>query len=553
MAGVEKRTPWIRLIRLLKLDKKDILHIFYYAIFDGLVALSLPLGVQAIINLIQGAQVTSSWFLLVILVTLGVGFQGVLQIMQKRILENMQQKIFIRSSFEFVYRFPKISIEELRNYYPPELANRFFDTLTIQKSLSKILIDFPAAVLQIVFGLLLLSFYHSFFIFFGVLLIVLIVVVFKYTARRGLETSLKESKAKYKVAHWIQEIARSLLSFKIAEYSELAMQKNDTYTQEYLDAREAHFKILMQQFMKLVGFKILVTASLLIIGGLLVLNQQMNIGQFVAAEIIILLVINSVTKVIMGLESYYDVLTSIEKIGHVVDMKLDFKATGSLPFRKENQSLVLELDELTYACFGKNIVDSLTLKITQGDRILIKGSTGAGRSTLLKLISGVLVPTSGTLYVNETPMSSLNLSEYHNHIGMMFPGQSPFEGTILNNITLGEQIPEEQVYWALKSTGLLSYIKRQPYGLQTMIQSEGLHIPYTISNRILLARAIVKKPKILLLKDPVDLFEPDEARQIIKFLCDKKHPWALVSASRSSLWDTYCNKTLTLHQGKLVD
>ncbi|MEL6977029.1 MAG: ABC transporter transmembrane domain-containing protein, partial [Bacteroidota bacterium] len=243
-------------------------------------------------------QVSTSWIVLVVLVTLGVAFVGILQLMQIRIIENVQQKIFTRSSFEFAYRFPKIRMSELRNYYPPELANRFFDTLTVQKSLSKILIDFPAALLQIIFGLLLLSFYHPFFIIYGLLLIVLIYVVFKFTAQKGLETSLDESKNKYKVAHWLQEVARSLVSFKLSGKTSHAIDKNDGLVSGYLDARESHFRILILQFIQMVGFKVLVTAGLLLIGGLLVLNQEMNIGQFVAAEIIILLVISSVEKLI---------------------------------------------------------------------------------------------------------------------------------------------------------------------------------------------------------------------------------------------------------------
>ena len=304
-----KMTPWQRFMGLLNLEKKDIFQIFYYAIFSGIVSLSLPLGIQAIINLIQGAQVSTSWVILVILVTLGVAFAGALQLMQLRIIETIQQRIFTRSSFELSYRFPKIKMVELRNYYPPELANRFFDTLIIQKGLSKILIDIPAAILQILFALLLLSFYHPFFIVFGILLLTLIWVVFRFTAKRGLETSLIESKNKYKVAHWIQEIARTLVSFKLSGNTSLAINKNDNLVSDYLTSRENHFKILMTQFIQMISFKVIVTASLLLIGGALVLNQEMNIGQFVAAEIIIILVIASVEKLILGLESFYVVLT----------------------------------------------------------------------------------------------------------------------------------------------------------------------------------------------------------------------------------------------------
>jgi len=372
-----------RLTGLLQLDRKDIKQIIFYAIFAGLVSLSLPLGIQAIINLLQGAQLSTSWVILVILVTIGTIFVGALQLMQMRILENVQQKLFARSSFEFAYRFPKIKMSELSDFYPPELANRFFDTLTIQKSLPKILIDFPAAILQITFGLLLLSFYHPFFIIYGVLLIFLVYLVFKFTAQKGLDTSLDESKQKYKVAHWIQEVARTITSFKLSGQTSLALEKNDKLVLEYLRAREGHFKILVLQFMQMIGFKVLVTAGLLLIGGILVLNQQMNIGQFVAAEIIILLVISSVEKLITGLESVYDVLTSLEKIGQVVDKELE-PQKGDLIIDEETQ-LVVELKDVSY----KHILKDISLTLQPGENYVIQGPQGSGKTTLLRLIAGI--------------------------------------------------------------------------------------------------------------------------------------------------------------------
>lgn len=319
---IDTKAVWDRFFGLIKLEKRDVYQVFYYALFAGVVSLSLPLGIQAIINLIQGAQISNSWVILVVLVTLGVMFTGALQIMQLRIIETLQQRIFTRSSFELSYRFPKIRMSQLRTYYPPELANRFFDTLTIQKGLSKILIDVPTALIQIIFALILLSFYHPFFIFFGLSLMVLMYFVFRYTVKKGVETSLVESKHKYRVAHWIQEVARSIVSFKLSGNTQLALNKNDALVCNYLQAREAHFKVIKFQYIKMIAFKVTVTAGLLAIGGALVLNQQMNIGQFVAAEIVILLVIISVEKLIVSLETLYDMLTAIEKLGQVVDFKL---------------------------------------------------------------------------------------------------------------------------------------------------------------------------------------------------------------------------------------
>lgn len=546
-------TSWQRLIRMLELDKRDVYQIFYYAIFAGIVGLSLPLGIQAIINLIQGAQVSTSWILLVVLVTLGVAFGGVLQIMQIRITENIQQKIFTRSSFEFAHRFPKIKMSELRNYYPPELANRFFDTLTIQKSLSKLLVDYPTALLQIIFGLLLLSFYHPFFIAYGFILLLLGLLLFKFTAERGLATSLKESKSKYKVAHWLQEIARSIISFKLSGNTTHAVDRNDDLTHEYLVNREKHFKVLILQAIQLIGFKVLVTAGLLIIGGFLVLSQQMNLGQFVAAELIILIIIGAVEKIISGLESFYDMLTSLEKLGEVVDKKLEISA-GAKPFR-EDENFRIELEDVSYKVpnLTSPILSNISLKITENCMILLNGPNGSGKSTLLRLIAGIIEPTSGNVYLNDTDLRGVNLNYYRSNLGQSLSGETPFEGTLRNNITFGnKQIDDERIYWALEKVGLLSYLKQLPQGLETLIYPEGKQISFTDAKKIVLARSIVRKPKMLILKNPLDQFEPEESNRIMEFLTDPSNGWSLVVVSQSTKWLDRCSRVVTLEKGRIV-
>lgn len=546
-----KMTPWQRLIGLIQLERRDILQIFYYAIFAGVVALSLPLGIQAIINLIQGAQISTSWIVLVILVTVGVAFSGVLQLMQLRIIETIQQRIFMRSSFELAYRFPKIKMSELRNYYPPELANRFFDTLTIQKSLSKILIDVPTAVLQILFALILLSFYHPFFIIFGLLLMLLIFVVFKFTAIKGLETSLIESKKKYKVAHWIQEIARSVISFKLSGRTSLGLQKNDNLVSGYLTARENHFKILMLQFIQMISFKVIVTASLLLIGGALVLNQEMNIGQFVAAEIIILLVIASVEKLILGLESFYDTLTSLEKLGQIVDKTLESQ-TGEQP--QFSKGIRIELDQVSYEVDNrdKHILRDISLTINPKNRILIRGESGSGKSTLLRLIAGVIQATSGNLYVNDMSINSLHLNFYRSQLGLSLSDETPFEGTIKDNLTFGNpEITDEQIMEVLEKAGLKSFIKEQQDGLNTILYPDGKQMSYTLSKKIVLARAILKQPKVLILEDALDRFNPSETNTIIDYLTHEDRPWALVVVSSSDAWLNKCSEVITLEEGRV--
>lgn len=549
---MDKLSPLQRFIGLLKLERKDFLQIFYYAIFAGLVSLSVPLGIQAIVNLLQGARISTSWVVLVVLVTLGVAFVGILQLMQIRILENIQQKVFTRASFEFIYRFPKIKMEELKNFYPPELANRFFDVLTIQKGLTKVMIDFPAALTQVVFGIILLSLYHPFFIIYGLLLVVLIYIVFKITAKKGLDTSITESKYKYRIAHWIQEIARTLVSFKVSGRTNLAISRNDKMVTDYLDARESHFQVLKLQFIQMIGFKVLVTAGLLIIGGVLVLNQQMNIGQFVAAEIIILLIIGSVEKMILGLESFYDVLTSLEKLGQVVDKELEDQ-TGEEPFL-DKEALNIELANVSYTGFnGKKIIKDVDLQIRPGEKILIRGNNGAGKSTLLKLIAGLIQPTEGEIYINNFSIKSLKLNHYRSLLGQSLSEESPFEGTLLDNITFGDKsISQQEIRWALENTGLNSFVKQQPKGLNTVIYPEGIQIPYSISRKIILARSIIRKPSLLILNDPLDQLDEQEEDKILEFLFSPEHSWSVIISSKDKKWEKYCDRILNIENGKLL-
>jgi len=544
--------PWKRLLGLLQLERKDIFQIGYYAIFSGFMALTLPLGIQAIINLIQGAQMSTSWVVLVVLVTIGVAFAGALQLMQLRIIETIQQRIFTRASFELSYRFPKIKMEELRAYYPPELANRFFDTLIIQKGLSKILIDVPSALLQILFALLLLSFYHPFFIVFGFMLLGLIYVVFKYTAAKGLKSSLEESEHKYRVAHWIQEIARSIVSFKLSGKTQLALTKNDSLVKEYLMAREKHFKVLVIQFIQMIGFKVIVTIGLLLIGGALVLNQEMNIGQFVAAEIIIILVISSVEKLIFGLESFYDVLTSLEKLGKVVDKELE-PQSGDVIAQETQFNLVLK--NMAYSVEDRStpILRDISLKIDPKSRILITGESGSGKSTLLRLLAGIIQPTAGQIQVNNAAMRSLNLNGYRDLLGLSLSEESPFEGTIKENVTFGNQaITDDHIKQVFAAIGLSVFLGDQENGLMTVLKPEGKQVPYTISKKLILARAILKSPKLLILEDPLDQFTHEETTRIIDYLTDSARPWSLVVVSANKQWESACSAILHLSNGKIL-
>ena len=521
----QKLTPLKRFFMLIKPDKLEIRNVYIYAIFYGLVNLSLPVGIQSIINLIFGGQMSTAWVILVTFVILGVIVTGVLQVFQLKITETLQQKIFTRAAFEFTYRIPRIKLRELHNKYAPELMNRFFDIIAIQKGLSKVLIDFSTASIQTLFGLSLLSFYHPFFIVFSLILIVLVYTIFKLTAKRGLETSMMESKSKYKMAGWLEELARTSTTFKLAGVTELPMERTNQGTKDYVEAREEHFKVLVSQYGLLIGFKVLVVAGLLIVGSILVMDQKMNIGQFVAAEIIILLVLGSVEKIILSLETIYDVLTALEKVGQVTDLEIEHDEGMNICQMQIDQPLEIELTKAYFKYPGAHeyVFENASLQIHGGESIKLAGDGDSGKTTLLHILSGMYRIERGSLTFNQIPFGNLNPRRLRSTIGDCLMDEMLFEGTLMENIAMGrENANFENIQWAMKAVGLEEFIKGLPKGFNTRVNPEGKEFSKSVVEKLILARSIADKPRLLLIKDLFTSLPEEERRSIMDFWYRRK-------------------------------
>lgn len=552
---VSPLTPIQRFWRMLKPDKKEITNVYVYAIFSGLVNLSLPLGIQAIVNLIQGGQISTSWIVLVSVVVVGVAVTGVLQIFQLRITENLQQRIFTRAALEFAYRIPRLKLEKLYKEHAPELVNRFFDTISIQKGLAKILIDFSTAMLHIVFGLVLLSVYHPFFIAFSAILVILLFAIFKYTSPQGLKTSLTESKYKYRVQYWLEELARTATTFKLAGNSDLPMQRTNALLNGYLESRESHFKVLVQQFSLMVIFKVLVATSLLAIGGVLVFNQQMNIGQFVAAEIIILMVISAVEKLIMSFETIFDVLTSLEKIGHITDLELERNTGQQLINNDDKAGHTIELHDVCFAYPEAQVsaFQHLSLKFEGGKKYAVTGSNGSGRSSLLRIVAALYDPHDGHVTYNGSHKESLDLEHLRSLIGDCMHSEDLFNGTLTENISLGrEGVTTKDVKLAIHNVGLEDYVSELANGYETMVSPSGSNLPASVAKRLLLARSIVHNPRVLLLEEAFEHLDDRCRFDIIDYFTDKSHDWTLVASTSDPYLLRKVDEVVVLEKGKLI-
>ena len=547
-------TPVQRFFRLLQPNKKAIRNLYIFAVFNGLIALSLPLGIQAIINLIQGGEVSASWILLVSVVLIGYILNGGLQIIQLRITEDLQKDIFTRSAFEFAYRIPRIRMDALQNHYAPELMNRFFDTITIQKGVAKVLLELTAAALSILFGLILLSFYHPFFIIFSVLIIVLGFIIGYYIFQRGLKSSIIESKYKYKVAFWLEEVARTNTTFRLACDTSLPVRKTDVLVEKYLDARENHFQVLLRQYYLFIFFKILIAAGFLILGGILVFNQQMNIGQFVAAEIIILLLISSTEKLLLTLEIVYDLLTSIEKIGQVTDLQLE-KSEGHNFVNDETRGMSVSIHNLFFR-YPDNIEDSisdLNINIKTNEKVTLTGSNGSGKATLLKLMTAFFEPQRGNIMYDNIPIKNYDITELRSAIAECISEDRIFEGTLLENLTLGREISQNKISEVLNNIGLTTFVNQLTQGYSTDIGPQGKRLPGSVAQKIILARNLLKEPRLMIVEDIFKNIEKKEKLEIFRYILKKNEDRTVIVVSKDPDIMQMTDRIITLDDGKVVD
>ena len=553
--GKLEGTPVNKFFRLLSLDRQDIVLVYVYSILFGLMNLSLPLGIQAIMSLVTVAKITTSLIVLIGIVLVGILLTSVLQVFQYSIMERLQQRIFTRAAFEFASKIPRFKLESLIKQYSPELMNRFFDILTIQKGLPKIVIDFSASVLQILFSLLLLALYHPLFAFYGILVVGVIIALMKFSSIDALDTSLKESKYKYEVAYWLQELSRNMNIFKLAGYTDLPMRRTDVVVNKYINARTNHFKILMKQYMYIILFKFFITGGLLIIGSVLVVNREINIGQFVASEIIIILILGASEKLYSGIETIYDVLTGVEKISAITDKDVEQDDGISFEDVDNENGVKIEFRNISYEyeVNKHKAVNNLNFVIKPGEKICIAGYAASGCSTLINLSASLLHDYRGSILVNDILLKNMNLMSLRSYVGENLSQNEILNGTIAENISMGrEDISFKDVLDASEKAGLRSFIENLPLGYETPIVQNDITIPFSITAKINLARSFAEKPRLFLMDQPLQHLDKSDKVDISNYLTAPDKKWTLIVATNDVAMASRCDRIIVLKDGEII-
>ncbi|MBK6984918.1 MAG: HlyD family efflux transporter periplasmic adaptor subunit [Bacteroidetes bacterium] len=328
-------------------ERTVISRIYLLALLQGIMYLAIPLGIQGVVTYIMAGSFSASLILLSSVTILVTCFIGFFQIWQMRINETLHQKIFgnIASRIS-LFLNNNSSTEEVFNK-----LNKFFEVVTLQKGISKILLDFSFSIISIVFGLLILPIYSSWFLIFTLLSAAAFYFIIRYYGGQGIETNVRVSNEKYNLIKWFQLNAREK---KLDEAN--FINGTEDILNNYFEERKQHYGVLESQFIGIIIFKVLFTAIVLFFGAYLVQIGELNIGQFIASEIIIFLVINSVEKLVGSLGTCYDIITSLYKVESIFGDHQEFS------FVKE-EGVELKCNSNIYAKKYSKAIKSLLLAI----------------------------------------------------------------------------------------------------------------------------------------------------------------------------------------------
>jgi len=519
--------PYRRLIRLFSEDRRDIGLVLVFSVAVGFLALATPITVQALVNFVSFGGLVQPLVVLGVLLFGFLALAGAIRTLQTYMIEIMQRRIFVRVLADLSIRLPRVTADCYDRGNGPELVNRFFDIVTVQKVAAMLLLDGASVVLQILVGLLILAFYHPFLLAFDVLLIGSIVFVMFVLGRGAVRTAITESRAKYAVAAALEEMARYPLVFKLAGAAEFARARADALAIDYVESRRRHFSILLRQIVGFIALQVIAATVLLTLGGFLVIDGQLTLGQLVAAELIVSGVLASLAKFGKTLENVYDLMAAVEKLGHLLDLPLE-RETGAT-FTRAHADLSVELRDLTFGFPNQRpVISSLNLRLNPREHICIVGRHGVGKSLLADLLIGLRTPTGGSVQLGGADLRELDLRTIRENVALV-RGIEIVEGTVEENVRMGRRsIPLEEVCDALNRVGILDRIRDLHEGLATHLASTGAPLSPGQAGRLMVARAMLGKPKVLVLDDLMDELDSESQQCVFDAVLCPDAPWTVV-------------------------
>ena len=541
--------PLRRLIEIMRPERPDLWLVFGLAAGSSLLALAPPIAVQALVNSVAMGGMGQQLIVLSVILFVFLIFSGAVYVLESYLVELVQRRLFVRLAADMAYRLPKVCREVYDTHNGAELVNRFFDVLTVQKAGSSLLLDGVSLAMHAIVGLSLLAFYHPFLLAFDVVLLLCISFIFLALGRGAVDTAIEESKTKYALVAWLEIVAHNLLTFKSAGGQSWASERADVLAHHYLATKKAHYRVLLRQIIGSVALYAIASTALLAIGGYLVIDGQLTLGQLVAAELIVSSVLVSLIKFGKQLEGFYDLMAGTDKIGHLLDLPLERKS-GSVP--QAQGAAALTVRGLNFGYGTRRLVfEGLNFKVLPGERVALFGGHGSGKSSLAHLLIGLRQPKSGRIELDGMDLGEWRLDALRTRVALV-SSLEIVEDSLFENVRVGRAgIGLNEVREALDAVGLLGELELLPEAfIDIELSANGSPLSHAQALRLLLARAMVGRPGLLVVDGLLDEMDEATREKVLSALSSHEMPWTLLVFTRSPEIAALCGRIIELPRSK---
>lgn len=508
---------WIRLWRFIALEGADLRLVLIYAVAIGFLSLLTPVAVQALVSSIAMSTLVQPLIVLSLALLGGLGLSAVLRGLRVYVVEMLARRVFVRVAADYARRIPNIDVRSRNDQNLPDLTLHFFDVLTLQKSGAGLLLDALGLVLQTAIGMVLLAFYHPYLLAFDVLLGFMLVAVVVGFFRRATLTALKESKSKYRVASWLQQLAAHPTTFSSRSTSRLAVQRSDSLVHNYLHARQDHFRAYMGIVVGGLSLQVLAPVALLVLGGMLVIQRELTLGQLVAAELVVAAIGVGFGKLGNHADKLFNVVAAMDKITKLVE--LPHRETGGEPVTKSGPAtLRISGDKLG------------VIEVPAGSRAGLSGTPERVRK-VFSALRGSDAMELAMVEVDGKHVRWVELDELRDVMWWLGPPKF-FRASILDFLSLGPKKVDANAARRALAQVFLDPAELSD-GLDTELHHDGRPLSPGEQRRLLLARALLHEPRVLFLDGALDDLElaSEEREQIMATMLDADAPWTALVRS----------------------
>jgi putative ABC transport system ATP-binding protein len=529
---------------VLRLERRDVATILWFAIGVGLLSIVTPAAIEALVNTVAFGVLLWPVVVLALVMFAFLAFAALLRSMQLFVAECLQRRVFVRTAKAFATRFATAEIESFDGRNPTDIVNRFFEVATAQKALATLLVDGIGIVMITIVGLVVLAFYHPYLLTFALVMVAMVAFLLGVLGIGGVRTSIGESSAKFDVAAWLEEIAKCPHAFRFGRGATLAIDRAEHLAGDYIARRRGHFRVVWRQTLFALLLEAIASTVLLGLGGWLVINRQLNLGQLVAGELIVTLVLTALSKIGKYLEIFYDLQASLMKLGVVEELQLEPTGGEQLADSATPLAVVAEIRRQREPSTTVSQASLLRLEALPGERVAVTGPPGSGKTFLLETLGLLRVPHEGLLEFDSIDARSLDRARTRLQLALVGRVES-FAGSVAENIRVGrDDLSAADVRRSLEMVGLADRIARLPQGVATRLASDGLPLSTNELARLAVARAIAGRPRLLLIDGLLDGLDIRACPELVESLFDRTAPWTLVIVTARDDIKERCDKTV---------